>query len=391
LEGALEGCDEYVDTWGSPFANPDRPVFVRQTSGTTGTPKVVVGDICPSRSAISHFRQRLVANVESQATRLVCLVAAPFSHAAGLHAFAMLTLGAKLILLRDFDVVQVLAAIARHRVTHMWLPASALNLLLAHRALGAFDCSSLRQILIGASAASPAKLREAVSAFGACIAVHYGQIEGGFLTWLDEKTLAAAARGDRPERLSSSGTTMDVGRVSITSDDGREVPCGQVGEIVVRSLSVKPWRIGRACVPATVDGTCGSPAWRHSSWCRFSLRAYLTSAPSIAFPSFAVMMFLASVFFGPSFAMTQALAPVRMRSVATSLLLFVQTLIGYGLGPLIAGRISDRLMPFYGSDSLRYALVIVGIANVWAAWHYFLGSRTLREELRLATADAGHL
>jgi MFS family permease len=120
--------------------------------------------------------------------------------------------------------------------------------------------------------------------------------------------------------------------------------------------------------------------------------AYLTQDLRVALPSFGVMMFLAAVFFGPSFAMTQALATLRVRSVATSLLLFVQTFIGLGLGPLLAGMISDYLAPSAGTDSLRYALVVVGLANVWSAAHYLRGARTLRADLeateRLAPARA---
>jgi MFS family permease len=92
---------------------------------------------------------------------------------------------------------------------------------------------------------------------------------------------------------------------------------------------------------------------------------------TVALPSFVGLMFMAAVFFGPSFAMTQALATVRMRSVATSLLLFIQTLIGNGLGPSVAGKISDWLKPSLQTDSLRYALVIIGVVNLWAALHYW--------------------
>jgi hypothetical protein len=73
-----------------------------------------------------------------------------------------------------------------------------------------------------------------------------------------------------------------------------------------------------------------------------------------------------------------------MRSVATSLVLFIQTLIGLDLGPLFVGIISDHLKPSLGPDSLRYGLVIVGIVNVWAAVHYFRGARTLPEYLEAA-------
>ena len=123
----------------------------------------------------------------------------------------------------------------------------------------------------------------------------------------------------------------------------------------------------------------------------FQFFAYLMPNLRLVLPSFAGMMFLAAVFFGPSFAMTQALATLRMRSVATSLLLFVQTLIGLGLGPLLTGMISDYLAPSSGTNSLRYALVAVGFANLWSAAHYFRGARSLRQDLeaseRLAAAS----
>jgi len=122
----------------------------------------------------------------------------------------------------------------------------------------------------------------------------------------------------------------------------------------------------------------------------FQFLTYLSADRAVYLPSFVGLMFMAAMFFGPSFAMTQALATLRMRSVATSLLLFIQTLIGYGLGPSVTGYISDALKDSYQQDSLRYALVIIGVVNIWAAVHYYLSSRTVREDLaateRLATA-----
>jgi hypothetical protein len=91
------------------------------------------------------------------------------------------------------------------------------------------------------------------------------------------------------------------------------------------------------------------------------------------------MVSLASMFFGPSFAVSQTLATLRARAVATSLLLLVQTFVGMGLGPLVAGQISQWLRPSIGDDSFRYGLCIVGLVNLWAAFHYFVGARSIRE------------
>jgi predicted MFS family arabinose efflux permease len=124
----------------------------------------------------------------------------------------------------------------------------------------------------------------------------------------------------------------------------------------------------------------------------FQFVTYLHPSMAVAFPAFCVTMLLAAIFFGPSFAMTQALAALRMRSVATSVLLFVQTLIGFGLGPWAVGQISDWLQPSgmtlpllgvvgQGTDSLRWAIVVVGLINIWSAIHYFRGARFLLADL----------
>jgi MFS family permease len=118
----------------------------------------------------------------------------------------------------------------------------------------------------------------------------------------------------------------------------------------------------------------------------FQFSSYLAGSLWVMVPSFVLMLILGSMFFGPSFAMSQGLAPVRMRARATSLVLFIQTLVGLGLGPLLVGMISDYLKPSIGdAQGLRYGLVSVGIVNAWAAFHYFRAARTVREDLVRAT------
>jgi fucose permease len=85
--------------------------------------------------------------------------------------------------------------------------------------------------------------------------------------------------------------------------------------------------------------------------------AYLSPDRSIVPPAFAAMTFMASGFFGPSFAMTQAISPLRMRSVATSLLLLVQAVIGQGIGPWLTGSVSDSLRASMG----RLAPLLAGL------------------------------
>jgi MFS family permease len=110
--------------------------------------------------------------------------------------------------------------------------------------------------------------------------------------------------------------------------------------------------------------------------------AYLSPDLALAVPiAFPLMFVLASMFFGPSFAVAQSVATVRMRAMSASVLLFIQTIIGLTAGPYIVGLISVYLTPTRGQHALAYGMAIIGVVNVWAALHYFLGSRRYREDL----------
>jgi len=81
-------------------------------------------------------------------------------------------------------------------------------------------------------------------------------------------------------------------------------------------------------------------------------------------------------------AMTQSLVTSAMRALASAILLFVLNLIGLGLGPVVAGALSDVLKPEYGEMSIRYSLFTLAVVgNFWSAIHYYLASRTLRTDL----------
>ena len=113
----------------------------------------------------------------------------------------------------------------------------------------------------------------------------------------------------------------------------------------------------------------------------FSVFFYLGSDLRVTLPIAAVPVFFGAMYLGPTFAITQALAPLRMRAVASAFLLFLLNLIGMGLGPQMVGIASDQLAPRLGEESLRGALVLTVMFNLWSGLHYFLGARTLRADL----------
>ena len=117
--------------------------------------------------------------------------------------------------------------------------------------------------------------------------------------------------------------------------------------------------------------------------------AYLHGNFYMVIAALGIASILGGMYLGPSFAMTQGLVSLRMRAVASAILLFVLNIIGMGLGPFLVGVVSDLLEPIYASDalSLRYALCLAVIANAWAAAHYFIGARSLRADLETNEAQ----
>jgi len=117
----------------------------------------------------------------------------------------------------------------------------------------------------------------------------------------------------------------------------------------------------------------------------FSFAVFLAPSAAWALVAFIVPASVGSLFLGPSLAMVQGLVPVRMRTLASAILLFILNIIGLGIGPLAVGMVSDQLVPQFGQESLRYALLIVGFVNVWAAVHFFFAGRALRDDLDPST------
>lgn len=108
---------------------------------------------------------------------------------------------------------------------------------------------------------------------------------------------------------------------------------------------------------------------------------YLTDNLVIAFMAYAPMVALSATYQGSTFSMVQTLTPLKVRTQASAILLFIINFIGLGGGPLTVGYLSDTLNPEYGADSLRYALLAVSMLGLWGAYHYYQAGRHYRDDL----------
>ncbi len=105
-------------------------------------------------------------------------------------------------------------------------------------------------------------------------------------------------------------------------------------------------------------------------------------------------MFLVTIvintYLGPCLAISHSLVPPAMRALTSAILFFVLNMIGLGLGPLTAGVLSDYYASSLGlgNESLRYAMLTVGILGSPAIVFYVLAARQLPADL--ARGEALH-
>ena len=109
---------------------------------------------------------------------------------------------------------------------------------------------------------------------------------------------------------------------------------------------------------------------------------YLSTNKYIALIFLAINGFLLAMCNGAIFSAIQSLVNDRMRSVAFALLFLMANLIGLGLGPLAVGVLSDLLMPMFGQESLRYALLLFTPGYLWLAFHYWKAGNTIEDDIK---------
>ena len=103
----------------------------------------------------------------------------------------------------------------------------------------------------------------------------------------------------------------------------------------------------------------------------FGVMVFVVNDGLTAMACLVLPVMLGNFYQATTFAQTQTLVGLNMRSVASAILLFTLNIIGLALGPSAVGILSDMFAPTYGDDSLRWALMICGFGNLWAAFHYW--------------------
>jgi fatty-acyl-CoA synthase len=219
-------------------AQPEGVAVLGYTGGTTGRPKGVVQS---QRSMVAMHMMMLAEWEWPDPLRL--LLSTPLSHAAGVMVLPALMRGGTVVMLPGFEPTAFLAEVLRSGVTATFLVPTMIYALLDAGAATHPGARVLRSVFYGAAPMAPARLREAIDAFGSIFMQLYGQTEAPLcISTLrkDEHDLG------RPERLGSCGKPAVGVAIRLLDEQDVEVPVGAVGEICVRGPFVMQGYHGRS-------------------------------------------------------------------------------------------------------------------------------------------------
>lgn len=157
-------------------------------------------------------------------------------------------------------------------------------------------------------------------------------------------------------------------------------PIASVGMIAVGVLADRlarrdeRWRVW---IPSAMSFACFPLA----------VAAVMTADPIVALGFTGIWMMCGTSWFGASYAVCQSLVMPRMRATLSAMMLLLTTLLGFGVGPLITGHISDMFAASAGAMSVGYGMAGANLLAIWGGVHFFLAARNLRRDLTAVSGE----
>ncbi len=235
------------------------PAWLFYTSGTTGQPK---GATLTHRNllmqSLSYF-----ADIDQVMPHDCILHAAPLSHGSGMYGLPHVARGAVSLVPSSggVDGDEIAALVGHWPGMSFFAAPTMVKRLAGDPAIAAGDLTNLKTIIYGGAPMYLADLEDALSIFGPRLVQIYGQGE----TPMTITALSKADHADRNhprwrDRLQSVGFPRTDVEVRVVDGDDRELPGGEVGEVVVRGDVVMAgyWNRPEATAEALRNG------WLHT-------------------------------------------------------------------------------------------------------------------------------
>jgi MFS family permease len=123
-----------------------------------------------------------------------------------------------------------------------------------------------------------------------------------------------------------------------------------------------------------------APAYSFIATIPFFLIGILSNSLIIVFFSFMIIQALSFVMMGPLVSSLQHIVSPNMRATTSAIALFINNLVGIGLGNLLIGILSDFLSAQFAEEALRYSIASGVIFYLVAAILFLFAARYLESD-----------
>src|SRR5919106_487951 len=206
--------------------DPDRPVAIVFTSGTTGVPK---GALYCNRQ-LAFIAQPDVGDTWGGGGRSA--IGTPMAHLGFMTKLpGNLRRGGTSFVMRRWRAADALRLAVEHRMTTVAGVPTQLALMLREADFDAYDLESVRFLVVGGGPITPGLAREARTRFRAALATRYSCTEAGI-------GLGTAFDDPEEDAIVSVGRPHPAIDLAVLDDDDRPVAAGEIGQVCLRSPAV---------------------------------------------------------------------------------------------------------------------------------------------------------
>lgn len=236
-------------------ASAEDPAWLFYTSGTTGRPK---GATLTHRTLLA-MTLRYYADVDAVGVTDSMIHTAPLSHASGLYSVPHVAKGSHQIIpaSQGFDPSELFGLLDLHREVTFFCAPTMVTRLMHDPGVRSARLESIKTLFYGGAPMYLENLKSALAVFGPRLWQGYGQGETPNTISYLSKAIHADTGSPRYEaRLASVGVARTGVEVRVVDESGRDLPAGEVGEIICRSdvTMLGYWNNPEATARALRDG-----------------------------------------------------------------------------------------------------------------------------------------